>query len=170
MKNLRLKFLLFVIAFAQKNYRRFFKRKKRQWTFTEEQLLYFQADSLGRKLGEFYKTHGFRMIPKYENHDVHHLLTSYGTKMPEEIAMQYLLLGNGKRSAYLLGAITFGTFVYPEHFKMYLNAFRKGRKMITFHHWNFEEMLDKNVHSLKELIFNDPIQTHTILYNLKSVI
>lgn len=74
MKKIRVKFLLFVYNKTQKLYRKYFKKKKRQWQFTEKQLLEFQEDSLGRKLGEFYKKHGFTMIPKMENHDVHHLL------------------------------------------------------------------------------------------------
>jgi hypothetical protein len=36
---------------TQKLYRKYFKRKKRQWQFNERQLLEFREDSLGRKLG-----------------------------------------------------------------------------------------------------------------------
>lgn len=77
MKKLRVKFLLFVYDNTQKLYRKYFKKKKRQWQFNEKQLLEFHKDSLGRKLGEFYRKHGFTMIPKMENHDVHHLLTGW---------------------------------------------------------------------------------------------
>ncbi|WP_278377454.1 hypothetical protein [Chryseobacterium arthrosphaerae] len=86
MKKIRVQFLLFVYDKTQKLYRKYFKKKKRQWQFNEKQLLEFQEDSLGRKLGEFYRKHGFSMIPKMENHDVHHLITGCGptskTKLP----------------------------------------------------------------------------------------
>lgn len=152
MKNLRIRFLLFLYQISQKHYRKIFKRKKRKWQFTEEQLLYFQADSLGRTLGEFYKKHGFRMIPQMENHDVYHLITEYGTSMKEEIALQFLLFGNGKRSAYLLGTITLGTFILPEYFRMYYKAYRKGKAMREFHHWDYEALLWQNFSRLKDFI------------------
>lgn len=137
---------------SQKQYRKYFKKKKRQWQFTEEQLLSFKQDSLGRTLGEFYKKHGFRMIPKMENHDVYHLITDCSTNIQDEIAMQYLLFGNGKRSAYLLGVLALGTVIFPEYFKRYINAYKKGRRMRTFHHWDFEELLGQNFDHLKDFI------------------
>ena len=109
MKKIRVQFLLFVYQHTQKLYRKYFKKKKRQWQFTEEQLLLFEKDSLGRKLGEFYQQYGFTVIPKMENHDVHHLITGCGTNFEDEIAMQYLFLGNGKLNAHLLAAIFLGT-------------------------------------------------------------
>ena len=137
---------------SQKQYRKFFKKKKRQWQFNEKQLLSFQEDSLGRTLGEFYHHHGFRMIPKMENHDVYHLITDFGTNIQDEIAMQYLLFGNGKRSAYLLGVLALGTIVFPEYFKIYAKAYYKGKSMKAFHHWDFEELLWQNFENLKDFI------------------
>ena len=152
MKNLRLKFLLFMYEISQKQYRRFFKRKKRKWQFNEKQLLAFQEDSLGKKLGEFYKKHGFRMIPQLENHDVYHLITKYATKMIDEISMQYLLFGNGKKSAYLLGVLVLGTLVFPEYFNTYRKAYQKGKSMKAFHHWDFEALLWQNFENLQDFI------------------
>ncbi len=80
-EKLRTKFIIFMYENSQKQYRRYFKKKKRQWQFNEEQLLSFKQDSLGRTLGEFYKKHGFRMIPKMENHDVYHLITDCSTNI-----------------------------------------------------------------------------------------
>lgn len=152
MNEYRLKFLLFMYEISQKNYRKFFKRHKRKWEFTEEQLLLFQEDSLGRTLGEFYKKHGFRMIPQMENHDVYHLITGCSTKMVDEIKMQYLLFGNGKRSAYLLGVLLLGTAVYPEKISDYLKAYRKGRKMSAFHNWDFEKILSVEMRVIYQIV------------------
>ncbi|KQK24327.1 hypothetical protein AR438_17000 [Chryseobacterium aquaticum] len=152
MKKLRVRFIIFMYENSQRQYRKYFKKKKRKWQFNEKQLLSFQEDSLGRTLGEFYHNHGFRMIPKMENHDVYHLITDFGTNIQDEIAMQYLLFGNGKRSAYLLGVLALGTIVFPEYFKIYLKAFHKGRNMKAFHHWDFEELLWQNFENLKDFI------------------
>lgn len=132
MKKIRVQFLLFIYDKTQKLYRKYFKKKRRQWQFTEKQLLEFQEDSLGRKLGEFYKKHGFSMIPKMENHDVHHLITGCGTNFEDEIAMQFLLLGNGKLNAHLLAAIVLGSLILPEYYKIYIKAYKKGQKCAHF--------------------------------------
>lgn len=152
MKKLRVSFLLFVYGITQKLYRKYFKKKKRQWQFNETQLLEFKEDSLGRKLGEFYKRHGFSMIPKMENHDVHHLITGCGTNFEDEIAMQYLLLGNGKLNAHLLAAMVLGTLILPEYIGIYTKAYRKGQNMRPFYHWDFENLLWQNFDHLKDFI------------------
>lgn len=152
MKKIRVKILLLVYNKTQKLYRKYFKKKKRQWQLTEKQLLGFQEDSLGRKLGEFYKKHGFTMIPKMENHDVHHLVTGFGTNFEDEIAMQFLLLGNGKLNAHLLAAIVLGSLILPEYYKMYRKAYQKGKNMRTFYHWDFEALLWQNFENLKDFI------------------
>lgn len=152
MKKIRIRFLLFIYENTQKWYRTYFKKKKRQWQFNERQLLEFEEDSLGRKLGEFYRKHGFSMIPKMENHDVHHLITGCGTRFEEEIAMQFLLLGNGKLNAHLLAAIVLGALILPEYYGMYRKAYRKGRQMRPFHDWDFESLLRQNFDHLKDFI------------------
>ena len=118
MKKIRIRFLLLIYNRTQKLYRTCFKRKKRQWQFNEKQLLEFHKGSLGRQLGEFYEKHGFSMIPKMEDHDVHHLITGCSTRFEDEIAMQYLLLGNGKLNAHLLAAIVLGTLILPEYLSL----------------------------------------------------
>jgi ubiquinone biosynthesis protein Coq4 len=150
MKKQRIQFLLFVYNFTQKWYRNYFKKRKRQWQFNEKQLLQFKEDSLGRKLGEFYKKHGFTMIPKMENHDVHHLITGFKTNFEDEIAMQFLLLGNGKMNAHLLAAIFLGSIILPEYFKMYRKAYNKGKKMNAFHNIDFEGFLHYNFQNITE--------------------
>lgn len=160
MKKQRVRFLLFVYDHTQKLYRRYFKKKKRQWQFNEKQLLEFQEDSLGRKLGEFYERYGFTMIPKMENHDVHHLITGCGTNFEDEIAMQYLLLGNGKLNAHLLAAIGLGTLILPEYIGMYMRAYRKGQRMRPFYDWDFEELLWQNFEHLKDFVYQKNTVAH----------
>lgn len=152
MKKLRVRFLLIVYKISQIVYRKYFRRKKRQWQFTADQLLNFEKDTLGRKLGEFYKKHGFSMIPTMENHDVHHLITGCGTKFEEEIAMQFLLLGNGKLNAHLLAAIILGSIILPEYFPMYRKSYQKGKEMKAFHHWDFESLLWQNFENLQDFV------------------
>lgn len=161
MKKIRVRFLLLIYNRTQKLYRTCFKRKKRQWQFTEKQLLEFHKGSLGRQLGEFYEKHGFSMIPKMEDHDVHHLITGCSTRFEDEVAMQYLLLGNGKLNANLLAAIVLGTLILPEYIPVYRQAYQKGKMMRKFYDWDFETLLWQNFEHLKDFIFrNDTVALH----------
>lgn len=153
MKKQRIQILLFVYNKTQNLYRKYFKKKKREWQFSQDQLLAFEEDTLGRKLGESYKKHGFTIIPKMENHDVHHLLTDCGTKFEEEVAMQFLLLGNGKLNAHLLAAIFLGSLILPEYLKMYLKAYQKGKSMRPFYNWDFEKLLPQNFENVRDFIY-----------------
>lgn len=160
MKKVRVQFLLFVYSQTKNNYRMFFRKKKRNWQFDEEQLLHFEEGTLGKKLGEFYKKYGFSMIDQRANHDVHHLITDCGTNFEDEIAMQFLLLGNGKMNAHLLAAIVLGSIILPEYFKMYREAFKKGKNMKPFHHWDFEELLAQNFENLRDFIQQKEVPVH----------
>ena len=154
MKKQRVQFLLFIYNLTQNLYRKYFKKKKRKWNFNERQLLELQEGTLGRTLGEFYKKHGFTMIAKMENHDIHHLITGFGTNFEDEIAMQFLLFGNGKLNAHLLAAVILGTIILPEYVKMYFNSYKKGQKMRRFHHLDFEEMLQSNFQTVHQFYSN----------------
>ena len=147
----RVKFLLFLFKFSQSIYRRVFKWHKDPWNSTEEQLLKLPEHSLGKALGLFYQQHNIKSMPKFENHDVYHILTGIGLKMHDEIALQYLLIGNGKVSLYLLGTIFLGTAILPEHHAYYRAAFLKGRRMPSFHHLNFKPLLGGDLHQCMQI-------------------
>ena len=87
-----------------------------------------------------------------KNHDVHHLITGCGTNFENEIAMQFLLLGNGKLNAHLLAAIVLGSLILPEYYKIYIKAYKKGQNMRPFYQWDFEALLWQNFEHLKDFI------------------
>ena len=86
-----------------------------------------------------------------------YLLTGYGTAVEDEIALQYLCLANGKRSLYLLGAITLGTLILPEHLKYYLQSYRKGRSISPFHHHDYAELLLEEFLPMKEKVSGEMV-------------
>jgi hypothetical protein len=68
------------------------------------------------------------LIPRLESHDLMHLLTGVGADVVSEVELQFTLLGNGKRSLYLLGTVALGLCVYPEHAARFLMGFRRGQR------------------------------------------
>lgn len=143
--NYRLNFMLWLYDWSQIFYAQFFKRNKKAWGISIHEFLLYPEGTLGKALGEFYREKGFSVMPKLENHDVFHLITETGTEIQDEIAMQYLLFGNGKKSLYMFSMIGIGTVLYPEFLKYYLKSFRKGKSMIQFHEMEFKEYLDNSI-------------------------
>lgn len=147
--NYRLNLMLWLYDWSQIFYAQFFKRNKKAWGISKQEFLLYPEGTLGEALGEFYLSKGFSVMPKLENHDVFHIITDTGTEIQDEIAMQYLLFGNGKLSLYMFAMIGIGTFLYPEFLKYYLKSFRKGKLMARFHDIEFKEWLDTSVIYLK---------------------
>jgi len=125
---------------SKKPYQLFFKRNA-SWDITVSELIQYPEQSLGFHLAAFLLKYRFELQPKFENHDVFHVLTHTGISVPEEIAMQYLLLGNGKRSVYLFAVIVTGTLLFPDYAKQFVQAYRRGSKAHLFHHLDFSKML-----------------------------
>lgn len=147
---MRRTFLTWLYKVSQESYTALFKKSSQPWGITRGELLNYPPETLGYALGEFLERHGFELIPKVERHDVYHILTGLGISVEEEIAMQYLCLGNGKKSLYLIGAIMIGTIIMPEHWRLYLRSYQKGTATKPFYHLAYENLLHHDFRQLKE--------------------
>ncbi|WP_121667148.1 Coq4 family protein [Mesonia aquimarina] len=150
---MRKKLVLWLFEFSKKIYTKWFKKNHIPWCVSVQELLLYPSESFGHKLGEFLNQHHFQLIPKVERHDAYHTLTQYGVSVEEEIALQYLCLGNGKKSPYMFGAIILGTFILPEYFAFYYKSFLKGKDAKPFHHFDYKKLLQKNYNEFRAEIF-----------------
>ncbi|WP_396192839.1 hypothetical protein [Flavobacterium sp.] len=125
---------------TKKPYQKFFK-KGTPWNITPSELIQYNQDSLGFHLGCFLLKYNFQMQPKLEDHDVIHVLTNTSVSVPDEIPMQFFLLGNGKKSAYLFMVITIGTIFYPTQFKQFIKSYNRGKSAHRIHDLDFQKML-----------------------------
>lgn len=166
--KIRLSIMLVLYNKSQKIYTQLFKQHKRAWNISKEDFLNFPKGSLGHHLGVFYQEKDFDVVPKLENHDVFHLITESGTDIQDEVAMQYLLLGNGKVSLYQFAMIAIGTFLYPEHFNMYLKALSKGNAMQKFHDLDFETLLNIPLQEIKSSLAFE-LKKHLNHHNLTTL-
>ena len=134
---------------SKKPYQRFYKRNE-AWNITPTDLIHLPQETLGFHMGCFLLKYNFEMQPKLEDHDVFHVLTATGVSVIDEIAMQYLLLGNGKRSAYLYMVVVAGTLLYPSKFKTFYKFYLRGKNAHPFYAMDFEKML---LQPLKQIQF-----------------
>ena len=119
------------------------------WNISAQGLLRYPEHSLGFHLACFLLKHSFEIQPKLESHDVFHVLTDTGITVSEEIGMQFYLLGNGKRSPYLFSVIVLGGLLYPDQWKLFRKAYRRGRAALVFHQLDFLKLLHQPITKIK---------------------
>ena len=148
--NGREKFCAWLFAMSEKPYRFFFKRKMKAWGLNSDDLLKFPPKSLGHATGQFLKRNQFELLDKLESHDVHHVLLGMKTSVKEEIGMQFILFGNGKRSFYLYATMTLGFILQAEHYKYFKFCYQKGKKLKSFTVLKLRELLSEPLEEIRE--------------------
>lgn len=151
--NQRKQFIGWLFEKSQKIYTNMFKHHE-SWGISKNDLLQYPETSLGKHLGVFLKKHDFELISKVERHDAYHVLTGYGIKVEDEIALQYLCFGNGKRSPYLYGAMILGTIILPDYLNYYYKSYCIGKNANTFHYFDFKKLLKISITDLRFAIFS----------------
>ncbi|MCI5055106.1 MAG: hypothetical protein MRY83_03300 [Flavobacteriales bacterium] len=122
-------------------YRNLFKGYKSSWKENRASLNRFEPDTLGKELSKFLYTNNIDLQSKMENHDFFHLVLGYNTTLPEEAALHFFLIGNGKRSHYPIIAALVGFVFFPEYWELYLDAYFRGRRTKKFVTWELQKFL-----------------------------
>ena len=162
-KTIRIKIFDFIFEKSRIGYVKTVKRNKDAWNISKASLLKFPKASFGYQYATFLEDNNFDILTKIERHDAYHIICNYPTNTPDEIALQYLCLGNGKRNFYVFGIILLGSLLLPEHWKYYRNSFRIGKQANPFHNWNFQELLHHNLTDLQEVVFSKSILSKIII-------
>lgn len=149
---MRKKFIYWLFKHSQRMYIKF--KRKKAWEISSKELLEYPKESFGYHLGKLLEKNEFELLPKVERHDCYHLLTGYGTKVEDEIALQYVCLGNGKKSPYLFGVLLIGTIILPAYFMYYLKSYQLGKNCNQFHHLQYQRLLHFSFQEIRETIFN----------------
>lgn len=150
--GLRSQFLHWAYSQSYPLYARIKRKQLPAWQLDREALLQFPPGSLGRHLGHFLETNGLNMIPGFENHDVFHVLLDYGLSAPEEVALQWCLIGNGKRSPFSFAAVWVGSLCFPEYWRWFRQAYQHGHSLRRFYHWYFEYLLQENLAVMRHFL------------------
>lgn len=151
--NKRKKLIEWLFDKSQKVYTSLFKRNA-PWNITKSKLLTYPKSSFGNHLGLFLDNNNFELIAKVERHDAYHTLTGYGINAQDEIALQYLCYGNGKRSLYGFGVIMLGTFILPEYYKYYYKSYIIGKNANPFHQYDYKKLLTVSIDDFRAAIFS----------------
>ncbi len=129
-------------------YRTFIKTNKK-WSITKSDLLQYKEGSIGNELGKFLDKHNFDLLAKAEKHDIFHIITNFSTDVVDEVAMQFYLYGNGKRSLYLVFVILIGSIFYLDKLSYFKASFYRGKENQAIHNFNFYNNLDMDLSVFK---------------------
>ncbi|AWH74196.1 hypothetical protein DCS32_08480 [Dokdonia sp. Dokd-P16] len=156
METLRYLLLERLYEWSKIPYRLLFK-KEAAWNISVRELLAYRPQTLGYHLGCFLLRHQFTPEPQLEDHDVFHVLTDTNNSVPDEIAMQWLLLGNAKRSLYLFIALIIGSTLFIDHYKSFIKAFQKGKTAHRFYNLNYLQLLTLPLTDLQHTLKIKPL-------------
>lgn len=156
--RLRERCMIFLVGITYPVYVRLFRRHRPAWQQDQRSLRYYESGSLGRALGFFLAENDMELMPYLENHDVFHVLLNYDATVLAESEMQFCLLGNGKRSLFVLGTCAIAWLAFPEYWSAFRRAFRRGKQLRRFYHWYFEYLLNESLEDLKQFIEGEKME------------
>ncbi|MEM7162228.1 MAG: hypothetical protein AAF487_07265 [Bacteroidota bacterium] len=133
-------------------YRKLFKGHKSAWNENRTSLKRFPTGSVGKCLSDFLFENDIDLEAKMENHDFFHVVLGYTTSLPEEAALHFFLIGNGKGSRYPYIAAFVGFVIFPEYYDLYIDAYHRGKSTEAFVHLNHKDFLGSDLNHLRESI------------------
>lgn len=107
-----------------------------------------EEGTIGREVAELLDRNGYRLIPKFENHDLKHIVLDYGMTMEDELKMQAYLVGNGNTTLPCLIFLSFSIF-YPKIWKDLRTEFNQGKNSNSIHFLTLENCMNQSLIEIK---------------------
>ena len=101
--------------------------------------------TVGKKIAECLDNHNLTLVPKYESHDLKHVLLNYQMTAEDEIRMQAFMVGNGNYSIPSFAILIFGAILLPELWLTFYSDFNKGKNSIGISEWSIEKYATRNL-------------------------
>lgn len=130
-----------------------FGTKEKNWNITTAELLQFPEGSLGRALGEFLGKSKLEPLAGAEYHDVHHVLLDYSVSFKDEVALQFFLHGNGKRSIASVSTMIGAWCILPSQWKYLRDCYQRGKNSNDISTLHLKALLDQNLEQVKNALF-----------------
>lgn len=162
--TIREKLILFLFENSKNIYRKYFKKDVLAWNITIPKLLNYKENTLGKDLALFLIENNFQVEPKFETHDIYHILSSYPTTVLGEICLSAFNVGSGKKSLYTYAVTLVGSIILIDKLSSILKAYKRGKSAKNYSLWSFEFLLNEKTEDLKALLFNNKnINNNTII-------
>lgn len=127
-----------------------------------------EKGTLGKEIAKCLDKHNLTLVPKYESHDLKHVLLNYQMTAEDEIRMQAFMVGNGNYSIPSFAILIFGAILLPDLWRTFYSDFKKGKKSIGISKWTIEKYATRNLTELRAEL-KKPIQLKESIMNIKSI-
>lgn len=121
----------------------------KNWNLSTTQLLEFPQGTLGKALGDFLKEQDVELLQGAEYHDIQHVLLDYSISFKDEVALQFFLHGNGKKSIASFSTRIGAWLLLPTQWKYLKAAYERGKKCKDVSKLNFKDMLYDDFYQVK---------------------
>jgi hypothetical protein len=105
------------------------------------QLRTLKNGTVGKEIANLLDNLGYRLIPRFENHDLKHVILEYEMTMKDEIRMQAYLVGNGNFTMPCLIFLSLGLF-YPSIWMDLPREYRTGKASKSIHYLTLDNCMD----------------------------
>ena len=154
--KLREQLCAWLFDISKQPYAYFFKRRKEAWKLSPSDLLSYPPGTLAHRLGLFLIDNEFELLDKLESHDVFHVITGMSTTVKDELGMQFLLLGNGKRSVYMYLTIILGYALLPEYGRHYKICYKRGKSYQAIEQLDLKKELNYKLSDIRRRLKKKP--------------
>jgi len=104
--------------------------------------------TIGNDIFKMLNNHNLKIIPKFEEHDMKHIILGYSMSSIDEIRMQAYLFGNGNHSISCILFLASG-IVFPEYWNTFYKDYKKGKNAISISNLTLDECKMKLSKDLK---------------------
>ena len=150
--NARETYLPLLVEWMKKGYMTLIHPNRKPWGETTSSLSQYHKGSLGNVLQNFLLSGGIELEPKYESHDVYHVITGYGLGLNNEARMFFFLFGNGKRSLSILGSMLVALVFIPDLIPTFYEDFKRGKDFFPLKRIDFSKLLSYNFESVMSTV------------------
>ncbi|HLP13781.1 MAG TPA: hypothetical protein VK177_17740 [Flavobacteriales bacterium] len=116
----------------------------------QKYLTKLEKGTVGYDVAQFLNDEKLGLIPKFEGHDLKHVILGFGRTSEEELKMQAYLLGNGNYSPlcllFLLTAV-----LMPSSWKSLKRCFLKGQKSPSILHLKLNDCMNIKTAELRRI-------------------
>ena len=110
--------------------------------------------TLGNDIAKCLDKNNLRLIPKYESHDLKHVLLDYKMTPVDEIRMQAFMLGNGNYTIPSFTIFIFGALLLPEKWCTFYMDYKSGQKSKPVSNLTIEKYAGFQTQALRKRIIN----------------
>lgn len=130
-----------------------FGSKDKNWNMTTSDFLNYSEGSLGKAIGQFLQSNKVEPLAHAEYHDVHHVLFDYSITFKDEVALQFFLRGNGKKSLASLGTSIGAWILLPTQWNYLKTSYKRGQECIDISQLNLKELLNEDLQKIKQSLY-----------------